>query len=270
MKIIILSTIGALILLGVGVYIVFQVSERIQAEDKSFFRIEARWLYGFLVYASVTVTIFLILVLQTSLTRQTRTLENTQARFQRELTAFRTRLGDQTDRLMSQIDEKAELTGSEIEMRGKLSNEIAHHQRTRQERDATRADLKTTQGELKRETRAHYAYRDSLNTERSLHATVRKQLADEQNQHAKNRDILRNTRQNLDRANERLDTQNRQLATLRNDFKRAQDTADNALKIAETAKRLLRQSNAQQRALTTLQATADSLFLKEFKRPREP
>ena len=177
MKIIILSTIGALILLGVGVYIVFQVSERVQTEDKSFFRIEARWLYGFLVYASVTVTIFLILVLQTSLTRQTRTLENTQARFQRELTAFRTRLGDQTDRLMSQIDEKAELTGSEIEMRGKLSNEIAHHQRTRQERDATRADLQTTQGELKRETRAHYAYRDSLNTERSLHATVRKQLA---------------------------------------------------------------------------------------------
>lgn len=268
MKIIILSTIGALILIGVGVYIVFQVSERVKMDDKSLFRIEARWLYGFLAYASVTVTIFLILVLQTSLTRQEQTLENTQARFQQELTAFRTRLGDQTDRLMSQINEKAELTGSEVEMRGKLSDEIAHHRRTRQERDAARAELRTTQGELEREVQARHAYRDSLNTERSLHAAAQQQLADEKKQHAKNRDTLRDTRRSLDRANERLETQNRQLAALRNDFKRAQDNAKNALQIAETAKRLLRQSNAQQRALTTLQATADSLFLKEFKRPR--
>lgn len=268
MKIIILSTIGALILIGVGVYIVFQVSERVKMDDKSLFRIEARWLYGFLAYASVTVTIFLILVLQTSLTRQEQTLENTQARFQQELTAFRTRLGDQTDRLMSQINEKAELTGSEVEMRGKLSDEIAHHRRTRQERDAARAELRTTQGELEREVQARHAYRDSLNTERSLHAAAQQQLADEKKQHAKNRDTLRDTRRSLDRANERLETQNRQLAALRNDFKRAQDNAKNALQIAETAKRLLRQSNDQQRALTTLQATADSLFLKEFKRPR--
>ncbi len=268
MKIIILSTLGALILIGVGVYIVFHVSERVKTEDKSFFRIEARWLYGFLGYASVTVTIFLILVLQTSLTRQGQTLENTQARFQQELAAFRTRLGEQTDRLMSQINEKAVLTGSEVEVRGKLSNEIAHHRRTRQERDSTREALRLTQGELKRETQARLAYRDSLHTERSLRASTQKQLADEKKQHAKSREILRNTRQNLDRANERLDTQNRQLATLRNDFKRAQDNAKNALQIAETAKRLARRADNHQQTLMTLQATVDSLFKKEFKRPR--
>ncbi len=92
MKIIILSTLGTLILLGVGLYIVLQVSERVKSEDKSFFRLESHWLYGFLGYASVIVITFLILILQTSLTRQEQTLENTQARFQQELTAFRERL----------------------------------------------------------------------------------------------------------------------------------------------------------------------------------
>jgi chromosome segregation ATPase len=267
MKILILSILGALILLGVGVYIVFYVSERDKIEGKSFFRLENRWLYGFLGYASVIIITFLVLILQTSLTRQEKTLENTQARFQQELTAFRERLGEQTDRLMSQINEKAELTGSEVEVRGKLSNEIAHHQRTHKERDAAREQLRLTQSELNRETLAHRAYLDSLNTERSLHASTQNRLKREEEQHAKSRETLRTTRQKLDRANERLNVQNRQITALRNDLKRAQDNASSARQMAS---RLLQQSDDHQRALITLQATVDSLFLKEFKRPRIP
>ncbi len=277
MKIIILSTLGALVLLGVGVYIVLHVSERVKIEGKSFFRLEGRWLYGFLGYASVTVTSFLILVLQTSLTQQARILENTQARSQQTLTAFRTQLGEQTDRLMAQIMEKADLTASEVEVRGKLSNEIAHHRRTRTERDAARDQLHLTRGNLNRETQAHLAYRDSLNTERSLHAATKNQLAREEEQHATTRDRLQNTRQSLDRANEQLngqerqiEDQNRLITALRNDLKRAQDNASKALQTLETtAKRLVKQSSDHQQALMILQATADSLFLKAFKRPRE-
>lgn len=267
MKIIILSSIGALILLGLGVYIIFSLSERDKIEGKSFFRLESRWLYGFLGYSSVIVITFLILILQTSLTRQEQTLESTQARFQQELTAFRERLGEQTDRLMSQINEKAILTGSEVEVRGKLSNEIAHHQRTRKERDAAREQLRLTQTDLNRENRAHRAYLDSLNTERSLHASTQNRLKREEAQHAKNREILRNTQQKLDRANERLNVQNRQINTLRSDLKNARDNANSARQMAS---RLLQQSDDQQRALVTLQATVDSLFLKEFKRSRVP
>ena len=267
MKILILSTLGALILLGVGVYIVFQLSERDKIEGKSFFRLESRWLYGFLGYASVIVITFLVLILQTSLTRQEQTLENTQARFQQELTAFRERLGEQTDRLMSQINEKAILTGSEVEVRGKLSNEIAHHQRTRTELAATREQLRLTKSDLDRETLAHRAYLDSLNTEKSLHASTQNRLEREEAQHAKSRETLRNTRQKLDRANERIDVQKRQITVLRSDLQRAQDNANSA---QQTASRLLQQSDNQQRALITLQATVDSLFLKEFKRPRVP
>lgn len=265
MKILILSTLGALILLGVGVYIVFYISERDKIEGKSFFRLENRWLYGFLGYASVIVITFLILILQTSLTRQEQTLENTQARFQQELTAFRERLGDQTDRLMSQINEKAELTGSEVEVRGKLSNEIAHHHRTRKELAAAREQLRLTQSDLNRETLAHRAYLDSLNTEKSLHASTQNRLRREEAQHAKSRETLRNTQQKLDRANERLNVQKRQITELRNDLKHAQENANSA---RQTASRLLQQSSDHQRALVTLQATVDSLFLKEFKRPR--
>ena len=267
MKILILSILGALILLGVGVYIVFYVSERDKIEGKSFFRLENRWLYGFLGYASVIIITFLVLILQTSLTRQEKTLENTQARFQQELTAFRERLGDQTDRLMSQINEKAELTGSEVEVRGKLSNEIAQHQRTQKELASAREQLRLTQSDLNRETLAHRAYLDSLNTERSLHASTQNRLRREEEQHAKSRETLRNTQQKLDRANERLNVQKRQITELRNDLKRAQDNANSARQMAS---RLLQQSGDHQRALLILQATVDSLFLKEFKRPRVP
>ncbi len=267
MKILILSTLGALILLGVGVYIVFYISERDKIEGKSFFRLENRWLYGFLGYTSVIVITFLVLILQTSLTRQEQTLENTQARFQQELTAFRERLGDQTDRLMSQINEKAELTGSEVEVRGKLSNEIAQHQRTEKELASAREQLRFTQSDLNRETLAHRAYLDSLNTERSLHASTQNRLRREEEQHAKSRETLRNTQQKLDRANERLNVQKRQITELRNDLKHAQDNANSARQMAS---RLLQQSGDHQRALLILQATVDSLFLKEFKRPRVP
>ena len=142
-----------------------------------------------------------------------------------------------------------------------------HHQRTRKERDAAREQLRLTQSDLNRETLAHRACLDSLNTERSLHASTQNRLRREEAQNAKNRETLRNTQQKLDRANEQLNVQNRQIKALRSDLKRAQDNADNA---RQTASRLLQQSDDHQRALLILQATVDSLFLKEFKRPRVP
>ena len=268
MKILILSTLGALILLGVGVYIVFYISERDKIEGKSFFRLENRWLYGFLAYASVIVITFLVLILQTSLTRQEQTLENTQARFQQELTAFRERLGDQTDRLMSQINEKAELTGSEVEVRGKLSNEIAQHQRTRKELDATHEQLRLTQSDLNRETLAHRAYLDSLNTERSLHASTQNRLKREEAQHdQKPRDIAKHPTKTRPRQRTTKRTKSPDYRTEKRSQTRAGQRRHSARQIAS---RLLQQSGDQQRALMILQATVDSLFLKEFKRPRVP
>ena len=271
MKIIILSTLSAMILIGVGVYLVFHFSDRIKIENKTFFRLEDRWFYGFLGYTSMTVTIFMILVLQTSLPRQEQTLAVTQDHFQQELTVFREKLSDQTDKLMSQINEKAELTGSEVEVRGKLANEIDQHQRTQQELETTKEQLRLTQDDLNWETMAHRAYLDSLNTEKSLHASTQSRLKRETDQHSKNRDELRKTRQSLNKANERLDVQTKQVKDLKSDLKNAQNNAKKALDNAQlAAKRLLQKSDEQQQALITVQATLDSLFLKEFKRFRMP
>jgi chromosome segregation ATPase len=271
MKIVILSTLGALILIGVGVYLVFHLSDRIKVENKTFFRLEDRWFYGFLGYTSVIATIFIVLVLQTSLTRQEQTLESTQERFQEELSAFRDRLGNQTDRLMSQINEKAALTGSEVEVRGNLANEREQHRHTKGELEVAREELRISADDLNWETMAHRAYLDSLNTKKAVHASTQNRLDRETQQHTKTQETLRNTRRDLNKANERLNVQNRQVKDLKDSLKRAQENAKKAQQIADAAaKRLLQKADEHQQGLILLQATADSLFKKSYKHPRVP
>ena len=268
MKIIILATLGALVLLGVGIYIVWNFSERIKIEKRTYFRLEDRWFYGFLGYTSVTVTIFLILVLQTSLTQQEKILVNTQTRFQDEMSAFRDRLSEQTDKLYSQLNEKAELTGSEIEVRGKLRNEMDQHRRTQEELHITKDLLNKAQTLFQNTYRA---YVDSLNTERSLHKSTQNQLERETRIHANTRSELDKKEHNLTKAEERLNLQDRQLKDLNKLLDRAQDNAKRAQEIADqAAKRLLQKSDEHQQGLMLLQATTDTIFKKVMKHPRVP
>lgn len=268
MKIIILATLGALVLLGVGVYIIYNFSERIKIEKRTFFRIEDRWFYGFLGYTSVTVTIFLILVLQTSLTQQEKILINTQTRFQDEMSAFRDRLGEQTDKLYNQLNEKAELTGSEIEVRGKLRNEIDHHRRTQEELQVSQELLEKTKTLFETTYRA---YTDSLNTERALHASTKNRLDREMDIHAHTRSELEKKEQNLAKAEERVRLQDRQIKELNTLLDRAQDNAKRAQEIADqAAKRLLQKADDHQKGLMLLQATSDTIFKKVMKHPRVP
>lgn len=268
MKIIILATLGALVLLAVGIYIVWNFSERIKIENRTYFRLEGRWLYGFLGYASVIVTIFLILVLQTSLTQQEKILINTQTRFQDEMSAFRNKLGEQTDKLYNQLNEKAELTGSEIEVRGKLKNEIDHHKRTQEELQITKDMLNKTQALFQSTYRA---YTDSLNTERTLHAATQNRLDRETRVHADTRSDLNKNRQNLAKAEERLSLQDRQLKDLNKLLDDAQANAKRAQQIADqAAKRLLQKADEHQQDIMLLQATTDTLFKKIMKHPRVP
>lgn len=271
MKIIILSTLAAVILIAVGVYILLNLCDKIQVEERTYLRLEARWVYGFIGYNCVVATIFIVLVLQTSLTQQQQSLQNTQERFQQELSAFRERLGDQTEKLMSQINEKAELTGSEVEMRGKLKSEIDQHKRTQQELADARDVLKQTQATLNRETAAHQAYLDSLNTARALLASTQNRLDLETRLHGEDTDKLRDTRQNLAQAQERLKVQDNQLKELNQTLDRAQTSMQKALENAALAsKGLLQKADEQGQDLKLIQATADSIFKKVMKRPREP
>jgi len=268
MKIIILATLGALILLGVGVYIIWNFSERIKIEDRTYFRLEDRWFYGFLGYTSVTVTIFMILVLQTSLTQQEKILVNTQTRFQDEMSAFRDKLSDQTDKLYNQLNEKAELTGSEIEVRGKLRNEIEQHRRTQEDLFATKELLDKAQILFQSTYRA---YTDSLNTERALHRTTQNRLDRETTLHANLRKEHDKKERNLTKAEERIRLQDRQLKDINKLLDRAQANTKRAQNIAEqAAKRLLQKADEHQQSLNLVQATADTIFKKVMKHPRVP
>lgn len=268
MKIIILATLGALVLLGVGVYIIWNFSERIKIEKRTYFRLEDRWFYGFLGYTSVTVTIFMILVLQTSLTQQEKILVNTQTRFQDEMSAFRNKLSEQTDKLYNQLNEKAELTGSEIEVRGKLRNEIEQHRRTQEDLFATKQLLDKAQTLFQATYRA---YTDSLNTERALHSSTQSRLNRETNLHANLRKEHDKKQRNLTKAEERIRLQDRQLKDINKLLDRAQANTKRAQNIAEqAAKRLLQKADEHQQALNLVQATADTIFKKVMKRPRVP
>jgi len=268
MKIIILATLGALVLLGVGVYIIWNFSERIKIEKRTYFRLEDRWFYGFLGYTSITVTIFLILVLQTSLTQQEKILVNTQTRFQDEMSAFRDRLSEQTDKLYGQLNEKAQLTGSEIEVRGKLRNEMDQHRRTQEELAVTKDALNKTQTLFQSTYRA---YVDSLNTERALHASTQNRLDREIRIHADARSERDKSLQNLSKVEERVRLQDRQLKDLNTLLDQAQANAKRAQEISEqAAKRLLQKADEHQQGLMTIQAATDTIYKKIMKHPRIP
>lgn len=269
MKLIILSSLGALILLGVGTYILLHFSDKIKLEERLYLRLEAKWLYGFLGYTCVISAIFIVLVLQTSLTQQEKSLQNTQERFQNELREFRERLSDQTEKLFSQVNEKAELTGSEVEVRGKLKNEIDHHNRTRQELTDAQVLLRQIQNTLNTEIAAHRAYLDSLNTERAVHAATKTRLDRETQLHSETQDKLQNARQNLAQSQERLKVQENQLKELSTLLERAQINERKALENAELAgKQLLQKANDQQQNLKLIQTATDSIYKKVMKRPR--
>ena len=269
MRIIILATLGALVLLGIGLYILLHLKSTRRGEGPTI-QLDVRWLYGYLGYTCVIAATVIVLIMQTWLTQQEQTLQNTQERFQQELSAFRDRLGDQTERLMSQITEKAQLTGSEVEVRGKLQNEIDHHKRTQQELANARDLMRQIQTVLDRETAAHRAYLDSLNTERSLHASAQNRLEREMRLHGETQNQLRDTRQNLSQAQERVKIQDRQLKELNDMLERAQANAKKALENAETAAiRLLQKSDDHQQSLMIIQAATDSIYKRILRRPRE-
>ncbi len=261
MKLILLTIIGALILLWGAILAIFKWIDPL----------EKKHLLGFGGYISVVAGILIYLVIQTSMTRQEAALTNTRARLHQELDNFQEKLGEVQVRVMQQLQEKAELTESEWKVRSDLQTERAEHARTREEFAGAQTQLMDTQTELIREADAHRAYIDSLNTERALHHSTRSRLGREEEKHGETRRELRTTRGSLEKARERLAVQKTDIDRLRGDLKRADSRARKALKNAETAQKQLMQKNAaQQKALDLLQASVDSIYRKVLKRPRVP
>ena len=257
MKIIFLSIIGALLLLWGAIFAILKWIDPI--ENKHFLALGG--------YVSAVTAILIAIVLQTSFTGQDASLKSTQERFKEEFSAIQTKFSQQTAKLLGQLEEKAELTGSEVEVRGKLRAEIDQHNRTAAELVQAHTEIKAINGELKRENNAHLAYVDSLNTERELHRNTRSNLTGEKSDHQKTQRTLQNTRRDLNKARERIDVQNKQVSRLQKDLERAQANARKALANADASGK---QVSEQQEDLNLIQASIDSIYQKVLKRPRVP
>ena len=121
MKIILLTIIGALILLWGGIWVLLKwiaVSTQRKNETTVAKWISHKHLLGLGAYISAISGILIFLVIQTTIIQQETTRQLTQSRLSQELDAFRERLEEIQDKLMGKVEEKAELTQSEWKVRG--------------------------------------------------------------------------------------------------------------------------------------------------------
>ena len=222
-------------------------------------------------YVSLISAALIYIVIHTSLTQQETALKGTRARLAQELETFRDRLGQLTDKLMGQVVEKAELTQSEMEVRGDLQTERAEHEQTRRVLSRVRKRLEETRGELNQEVEAHRAYLDSLNTERALHSVTWDNLRREEKDHRGTRSEFQESRRELARARERIGIQKAQIGQLKIDLSGTRATLEKSLETTATAQvRLQKQLASQRESVGLLQASVDSIYKKVLKRPRIP
>jgi chromosome segregation ATPase len=261
MNIIILTILGALILLWGAI---LAIIKWIPDFGKNH-------LLGFGGYASLVCAVLIFIVVQTSITQQESALDKTRDRLNQELENFRLKLGEVQDRVMTQLQEKAELTESEWKVRGDLQTEREQHARTREVLAQARKELEQTQGRLQQESSTLRAYVDSLNTERALHATARDRLAREEREHKASRQALSEASQSLAAANQRIEGQEAQVTRLKTELAQSRKQTEASLKAASIAEdQIQRTLTLQRSSMETLQASVDSIYKKVLKRPRIP
>ena len=110
-------------------------------------------------YITLVVGCIMGLVLYTNYERQ----KENRRELQNQMNEFSQRLGELSTRLVSQLEEKANLTGSQFEIRSRLQNEQEHHKRTSNEL-ATQLDKNNAlQNRLDNERKARLRYQSNTN-----------------------------------------------------------------------------------------------------------
>ncbi|MDA0747775.1 MAG: hypothetical protein O2954_14735 [bacterium] len=261
MNVILFTIVGALILVWGAAFALIKWMQPLQ--NKHF--------WGFSGYISVVCGALIFLVIQTSLMRQDSAMKETRARIDQSVEAFRTRLDELSNKLFTQVAEKADLTKSEWQVRADLQAEKAQHVETRGTLGRTRDQLRDTQAELVKEAAARNAYVDSLNTERAQHRDTRDRLGQTQGVLQEREQGLASTRQELARAQERLTVQQADLERLRTALTQAETRTRQALENTSTSQdQIQKKLTLQQGALELLQSAVDTIYLKVLKRPRVP
>ena len=108
-----------------------------------------------------------------------------------QMNAVTRRLSDLSERLVSQLAEKADLTASEFEIRSRLQNEQAHHQRTQAELAAVSSERTDLENAIQRERKARITYQNDQNSK------VEKRFAEEGERHQGLQDLLDGQRRSV-------------------------------------------------------------------------
>ncbi len=120
---------------------------------------ERKHILGLGAYTSVVAALIMGLVLFNSYERQ----KESRRELQEQMSAVTQRLSDLSERLVGQLAEKADLTASEFEIRSRLQNEQAHHERTRNELSTSKSEYEDLEGILGQERQDGKAYQASQN-----------------------------------------------------------------------------------------------------------
>jgi chromosome segregation ATPase len=148
-NIIIAAVVGGLLLLWGGILGLLRMVDMF--ERKHFLLLGA---YTTLVAGSV-----MGLVLYTNYQRQ----KEHRQQIQEQMNEFSRRLNELSARLVGQLEEKANLTASEFEIRARLQNEQEHHRRTRAELATKGNEYQALQRKLDAEIQARRLYQEETN-----------------------------------------------------------------------------------------------------------
>ena len=271
MNVILLSTVGALILVGAGVNMLLYLSEKSREEETTYLRLKALYVYLFSGYTGVIAALCMVLILFTAEEQQAVNVQKTYTLFENTFDYFRTKQEDLNLQLMDIINEKIELTGSELEMRRKLEEEKKYHRLTRQDRENTAQRLKEREDQVNYEISVPHGYMDSFHTEKPLHATTWAALQQEKDAHTRTQqqltDELAVTRQERDRLKgeigifiQQIATLDQQVQSLNKSLTQAQSNTESALKRAEQAETVLAMVEKHQENLSLIKTATDSLL----------
>ena len=221
-------------------------------------------------YTTLVVSCVMGLVLFTNYERQ----REHRAELQEQMHEFSKRLSELSTRLVSQLEEKADLTASEFEIRSRLQNEQEHHKRTRSELATQLDQTNALQDKLAAERRARLRYQTETN------AKLDERFQEEDSRH---KDLTEVHRRSLSAVQTQLSTLQDDLTKLQPRTASMENKQNSLLGKVNTGRQiqdlstqkldaLARSQAALYDDLTRTMAKVDSLYYKAFKKykPQSP
>ena len=253
MNVIIAAIAGGIVLIWAGVFGLLRIADALERKHV--------FLLG--IYATLVAGSVMGLVLYTNHERQ----KEHRQELNNQMEEFSSRLNALSARLAAQLEEKANLTQSEFEVRRDLQNERTNHDLTQQDLDEQRQLNGVLQSKLDAERKARLSYQQRINN--SLESRFSKE--DERYRelteaHRQSRQTVQKQLSSVQEDISKLNTTTSALATKQNTLLGKVNTTREIQDLtAQKIDALARNQASLYDDLTKTMAEVDSLYAKEFK-----